>query len=122
MHHLASWARFMFCSLLLLVAVQTAAAADLSGNWRFVFSSFEGDFPRTISLEVDGEKVTGKHDEEVYKGTFKDGQLEISGKHYASEAGYSSTLSISGEFEGKELKGKGSWDTYSLTFVAKRVE
>jgi hypothetical protein len=106
----------------LLLAAQTAAAADLNGNWRFVFSNFEGDFPRTISLEVDGEKVTGKHDEEVFTGTFKDGQLELSGKHYAGEAGYSSTLTISGKFEGEELKGDGRWDTYSLTFVAERVE
>ncbi len=121
MSYLSSSMRFILCSLVLLLVAQTAQAADLAGKWRFVLSNYDGDFPRTISLEVEGEKVTGKLGNEMLKGTYKDGQLELSGKHYAGEAGYESTLTLSGKFEGEQLKGDAKWDSYSLTFVATRT-
>jgi hypothetical protein len=122
MSYLSSCLRFVFFSLVVLLIAHTAQAADLAGTWTFALSTSEGDVTRTISFELEGQNVTGRLGEEVLKGTFKNGQLEMSGKHYAMEAGYESTLSFTGEFEGEQLKGNGSWDTYTFTFVATKTE
>ena len=103
------------CLLALLLA-PTTFAGELDGTWSFVFD--RGDHSRDITLKVAGEKVTGKMNDEIYTGTFKAGQLELSGKHHASETGYADELKISGKLEDGKLEGTATWGQYSLAFTA----
>ena len=41
---------------------------------------------------------------------------------YAAEAGYGSELKIEGTLDNGQLKGKGSWAGYGMTFTGKRAE
>ena len=111
----------VFCLAILFLA-QALVAADLNGKWNFVFYSDNGEHPREFVLKTSGSEVTGQRGEETYKGTFKDGVLEISGEHYAAEAGYKATLKMSGKLEGDQIKGTASWDMYDLTFTATKAE
>jgi hypothetical protein len=111
----------VFCLAILLLS-QVAVAADLNGKWNFVFFSENGEHPREIVLTTSGSDVTGKLGEETYKGTLKNGALEMSGEHYAAEAGYKATLKMSGKLEGDTIKGKANWDMYDLTFKATKAK
>ncbi len=114
--------RFGFFGLVLLLVAPTGNAADLNGKWNFSLAFEWGDYDVTISLEVEGENATGHRIMETFKGTFKDGKLDISGEHFLALENYEATLEFSGELDGDQIKGDASWDDYPATFVAKRVE
>jgi hypothetical protein len=108
--------------VLSFLLIAPALGAGLDGKWNFVFRSGEGEHNRLIELSVRGENVTAKHGEEVYKGTYHDGTLEITGEHFAMEAGYKATLKLSGKPAGDKIEGTASWGDYQLTFTATRAE
>ncbi len=103
----------MIGALAALTVALPAQAQDLDGEWTLHLSAAEGSHTFSITLTVDGESIVGTAaDDETFTGTFVDGAIELSGDHYVGEAGYSSTLEISGTFEDDEITGTGSWDTY----------
>ena len=114
--------RLLIVGALAVLCTQMAVAGDLDGKWRFVFSNADGDYPRVLTLKTDGSAVSAKLGEETFKGTFKNGQIEMEGDHYADEAGYTSTLKISCKLEGKQIKGTATWDTFELSVVADRAD
>ena len=101
-----------------VLLAQMAFAGEIDGTWHFIFSTGEGDYPREVVLTASGDQVTAKMGESTLKGTFKDNKLEISGEHYAEEAGYTAEFKIKGELVDGKIKGTATWDTYDLTFTA----
>jgi len=114
--------KYLVLGLALALMVPAAMAADLDGKWNFVFESDNGEHPRVIAMQTDGDKVTAKLGEEPLQGTCKDGKLELSGEHFAPEAGYSGAMKISGTVAGGEIKGTATWDRMPLTFTAAKAK
>jgi len=114
--------QFALCGLALFLLVGSAIAADINGTWNFAFIYQGSEHPRTMTLTVNGDQVTVKSGEDIMKGTFRNGKLEIAGERFDEEAGYKATFKLSGTLEGDQIKGTATWDTYDLTFTATRVK
>lgn len=109
-------------ALLVCWAPQSAFAESVAGKWNLVWDT-EGGIRNTVwDVKQDGDAVSVTTDGQELEGTFKDGRLELSGKFYSSEAGYSSELKVEGTLENGQLKGRGRWDAYGMTFSGKRAE
>lgn len=109
-------------AVLVITVAAGVRAADLDGEWSFTLSAPEGEHTFSITLAVDGEKITGTRSNETFTGTLKDGQVELSGDHYIDMAGYSAPFKMSGELEGNRITGEGTWDTYSVSVVGERAD
>ncbi|MCY4535040.1 MAG: hypothetical protein OXB91_06730 [Bryobacterales bacterium] len=108
-------------ALLVCLASQSAFAESVAGKWNLVWDT-EGGVRRTVwEVEQDGDEVLVTTDGHKLEGTFKDGRLELSGKFHSSEAGYSAELKVEGTLENGQLKGRGSWDAYGMTFSGERA-
>lgn len=114
----------LFFTVLLVSATSPVGllAADLTGKWDFVWDTEGGERRGIWVIAQDGETVTAESEGQTLRGTFSDGRLQVEGKFYSAEAGYSSTLKVEGRLEGGVLKGSGSWDQYGMTFTAKPAE
>ena len=109
-------------ALLACLVPQSAFAESIAGKWNLTWNT-EGGIRHTVwDISQDGEAVSVETDGQKIEGTFKDGRLELSGKLYAARAGYSSELKIEGTLDSGQLKGKGSWAGYGMTFTGKRAE
>jgi len=105
-----------------LLAVAPLWAGDLDGKWNFTWDTEGGVRGSVVELQQDGERLTGSTGETKLSGTVVDGRFQLSGKLYSPEAGYTGTLEFSGVQDGDQLKGKGSWDVYAVTFTAQRAK
>lgn len=109
-------------TLLVCLAPLSAFAESVAGKWNLVWDT-EGGIRNTVwEVKQDGDAVSVTTDGQELEGTFKDGRLELSGKFYSSEAGYSSELKVEGTLENGQLKGRGSWDAYGMTFSGERAK
>ncbi len=113
---------FLAVGLLIFLLLPVLTAANLSGTWKFVFVTEGSEYPRTIVITQNGGSLTGRMGEETLTGAFRDGKLEMEGKHYSSEAGYSAVLKFTGVVNSGKITGKGLWDSYHLTFTAARAD
>ena len=113
---------FTLLALLVCLAPQSAFAASVAGKWKLVWDTEGGIRHTEWQVEQDGDAVSVTTDGQKLEGTFKDGRLELSGKLYSSEAGYSAELKVEGTLENGQLKGRGSWDAYGMTFSGERAE
>jgi len=105
---------------LLWAAAPPAHAADVDGAWHVVFQTEVGPRETPLSVSTEGESAKATMGETELSGTYKDGLLELSGEHYAADAGYTSTLTIKGHVEDGELKGDWVWSEYSSVFAGSR--
>ncbi len=113
---------FPLLALLVCLVPQSAFAESIAGKWNLTWTT-EGGIRHTVwDISQDGEAVSITTDGQKLEGAFKDGRLELSGKFYAARAGYSSELKIEGTLDNGQLKGKGSWAGYGMTFTGERVE
>ncbi|MDE0110430.1 MAG: hypothetical protein OXN96_21715 [Bryobacterales bacterium] len=109
-------------ALLVCLAPQSAFAESVAGKWNLTWDT-EGGIRHTVwEVEQDGDALSVTTDGHKLEGTFKDGRLEVSGKFYSSEAGYSAELKVEATLENGQLKGRGSWDAYGMTFSGKRAQ
>ncbi|MGH8700133.1 MAG: hypothetical protein ACREVR_03010 [Burkholderiales bacterium] len=109
--------------LAVILIAQTGLASDLNGKWDFVFTTEQGDRQYAATLQVEGEKVSGKFgpkDAQV-KGTFASRRLELKFP-FASDEGGKEDLTISGKLDGEKLTGSWEFGGYSGSFVAKRAK
>ena len=122
MRYLRNTIRIAVCAAALILLSQAVFAAGLAGRWDAALNTAEGGIRQSgWEFKVQGEQVILVMDGQDLPGTFRDGQLEIAGELYSSEAGYAATFKLSGKMEGDKLVGKGSWDTYQMTFEASRA-
>jgi hypothetical protein len=104
----------------------TAAAADITGNWKGTAETPNGTVERTFTFKVDGSKLTGETSSNLMgKSTIQDGKVE----------GDNVTFSIKVKFQENELelnyKGKVNGNEIKFTvafpggdpieYTAKRV-
>ena len=120
MKHYTRFAGLMICSLAILFLAFPAAAADLNGQWNFLFNTEAGVIEAPATLAVEGENVTIKMGETELKGTLRESKVEVSGNHYSPEAGYEAPLKLVGKVDGNEISGDGEFDMYTFTFDAKK--
>jgi len=116
-----------FRSLLLfglagLLLAQASGGSEIAGKWDFVFQTPVGERRALADFKVERTEVTGKMGGVALKGTYQDGKLELKGEVYSSEGGYTAELKITGKLESGEITGTAIWDTYQMTFSAKRAE
>lgn len=109
----------MTATILLIAAL---LCVELPGKWAMKYETPGGTRDGYIDFTVEGEKVTAKIPEGTLKGTFKNGELDVSGETFSAEAGYKAVMKLKGKLEGDELKGNASWDTYQMTFTGKKAE
>jgi hypothetical protein len=109
----------------ILVPFSAAKSADtptVTGKWHFIMDTEGGDRTSDPVFQQDGEKVTGKWDNDNVKGTFTEGKLLNLEFPVNSEEGGPGTLKIKGELAGDSLSGSWSFNDYSGTFKATRVK
>ena len=111
----------LLCNLAALLA-PARAASGIAGKWDCVFNTPVGERKGTLEMTLEGTQVTGKIGETALKGTYQDGKLELKGNVYSSEGGYTAELRISGKLEDDQITGTAVWDTYQMTFTAKRAQ
>jgi len=102
------------------LAAAPASAADVDGDWQMVFQTEVGPRETPLNVTTDGETATAVMGETQLAGTYKDGLLELSGEHYAADAGYTATLTIKARMDGPALTGEWIWSEYSSVFEGKR--
>lgn len=105
-----------------LTAVPILQATDISGKWKLVWDTEGGIRNTEWEVTQEGESLTIKTDGQVLKGTIVGEQINLEGKLYAAEAGYSSTLKVNATVSDGKLKGRGTWDQYGMTFTGTREE
>jgi hypothetical protein len=83
-------------ALILLAALaMTAAAADISGNWKATAEGPNGAMERTFTFKVDGNKVTGDSTSSMMgKSAIENGKVE----------GDTVTFVLTGKFGDQEVK------------------
>lgn len=92
---------------------KAAAADELSGEWDAVADAQGQPFPFTLSLKLDGEKVTGSSNSQlglanVTNGTFKEGKLAIVLEGNITLVGNMVEGKLSGEYD-YAGQGSGKW-------------
>ena len=109
-------------ALLVCLVHPSAFAEGVAGKWKLVWDTEGGVRHSVWDIQQNGEEISVETDGQKLEGTFEDGRLELSGKFYAGEAGYSSEMKVEGTLKDGKLSGKGSWDAYAMTFTGERAE
>lgn len=99
-----------------------AAASEIAGKWDLVFQTPVGERKATLDVTAEGAAVTAKMGDAVLKGTYQDSKLELKGNLYSAEGGYTAELRLIGKLENGQISGDAIWDTYQMSFSAKRAE
>jgi hypothetical protein len=98
----------------------TAQSADISGQWHFVIQTEGGERTANPTFQLEGQNVTGKWDKADVKGTFSNGQLDLSFPYTSEEAG-PGTLKIKGQLKDGTLIGTWEFQDYTGSFKASRA-
>lgn len=108
---------------MLLAALALAACASapaVNGPWDVTLSAPEGQTEFTMNVVVDGDTAMATAGEHTFSGTFRDGNLKLTGDYYVPEAGYSAELDMEMELEEDELRGSATWDQFSARATGSR--
>lgn len=116
-------ARLAVLALVVVVwLLPTASAFELAGRWEFVFDT-EGGVRRTpVTLQLQGDQVSGKFEKSDVKGTFTSGKLDLKFPHYSAEGGYEAELSLQGAVEGDGLKGNWRFGDHGGAWTAVKAQ
>jgi hypothetical protein len=107
--------------LLLLGIAVPALAADVSGEWLFVFETEAGERRVPFTLKVEGTKVSGTMAGDVaVEGAFEDGVLTLQFPFFSDDAGFTSDLKIRGTLEEGGIRGGWTFGEHSGAFRATR--
>ena len=115
-HTLVSLVKVVTCAVLALGAAAQVRAADASGTWTWSTPGREGAEPRksTLTLKVEGEKVTGKLSAPGRQGAVTD--LEVKeGKIKGDEISFITSVERGGNTITTKYMGKISGDTIKGT-------
>ena len=114
--------RNVFLIALLVGFSALGAAASVDGDWNLSLTAPEGATYFRMAIAVDGENASGKVGEADFSGSYKDGNLKLTGDYYVPEAGYNAVLDLDMRLEGDELTGTATWDMYTADVLGKRAE
>ncbi len=107
------------CFAVLPLAAQ-APANDVSGAWHFVLVAGDGNHDVDAEFKVDNGKVTGKWGNADVKGTFQDGQLDLSFPFEYAEGGMTGTMHLTAKLSDGKLAGSWQYAGYDGAFTATR--
>lgn len=112
----------IFCfAVASLLFVSNAFAADVDGEWSVAMNSAEGGTIVPMTISVEGETAKAMVGTDELTGTYKDGELKLTGPLYVPEAGMTSTLDMTATLDGDQLKGKANWDMYTANVLGTRM-
>lgn len=100
--------------------VSHAFAADVDGNWNVSMTAAEGATMVSMSVSVSGEVATAMIGSDTLAGSYKNGELKLTGPMYVPEAGMSATLNMIARLDGGQLKGTAVWDMYNIDVLGIR--
>jgi hypothetical protein len=93
--------------LALVAAPLGARAVDVSGDWAITANTEQGPISGTLTLKVDGEKLTGTLVVDAgtipIEGTVKDGEVSFS-LSYPTDSG-DIPVTMTGKVDGDSIKG-----------------
>lgn len=82
-------------TMLFLLLVPAAMAADISGRWKGTAETPNGTIERTFNFKVEGDKLTGETESQMLgKSTITDGKVE----------GNTVTFTINVKFQDNDMK------------------
>jgi hypothetical protein len=102
------------------MALTSQGAANISGKWRFVPQTEDGERIIEPTFQQDGETITGKWRDSDVKGTLSNGRLDLEFPINSEEAG-PGILKLKGALAGVSLSGDWTFLEYKGTFRAPRV-
>ncbi len=110
----------VFCALSVLTPLQASAQSNLDGRWQFVLDTPGGERDADVVFKVEGDQVTGKWNQDDLKGTYDNGDLQLSFEITPEETGEKGTLVIKGKLEGDNIGGTWEFGEYKGDFKATR--
>lgn len=118
---LTSALRIAVCTLAVAAFLPHLQAADATGTWSWTTPGRQGGEPRksTLTLKVDGEKLTGKiampgrqgaepRETEITDGKVKGNEISFTVKREWNNNTF--VIKYSGKLEGETIKGKTEFD------------
>jgi hypothetical protein len=105
-----------------LLAAQTAVAADIDGTWNLAIDTGAGFREFSMVIESTSDGVVATIGENKVKGTFDGTVLELAGEVFSAPEGYSAPMKLTGKLEDGKLSGDVFWDAYQVAFSATRVD
>jgi hypothetical protein len=112
----------LFASALLILAATIGIAAPVDGEWDLSLTAPEGATYFKMTIAIDGEAASGMVGEVAFNGSYKDGNLKLTGDYYVPEAGYNAVLDLDMRLDGEVLTGTATWDMYTADVLGKRSE
>ena len=103
-------------------ALAAANSGSVSGNWNITFKMGEHTGEGTMSLKLDGDKVTGTVETAhtgtgtLSNGTFKDGKLSLTADFATHES-----IKFTGEIKDGKIVGEFFTEGTSGTWAASKV-
>ncbi len=115
----------VFAGLALLVAVWTAAAADVSGTWKSKFETPRGTRERTYVLKQEGDKLTGKiitprGETEIKEGKVSGDEIEFKAEQRRGPDAEPITVLYKAKVSGDKLEGTMQMGEKTVPFTATR--
>lgn len=105
-----------------LLAINNSGAADVDGEWNAAMNSAEGGTVIPMVILVNGEMAKATVGQDELNGTYRDGELKLTGPLYVPEAGMSATLDMTAKLDGDHLKGTANWDVYTANVLGIRKD
>ena len=119
-----TYRRFLFSTLMILVAAAIAFAADFAGTWTAAIDTQVGVQNYTYTFKVEGEKLTGKAKSQFGESDITDGVVkgdDISFVENLNYEGMPLKITYKGKIAGDEIKfTRNVADIADEPFVAKR--
>ena len=112
----------LFATAVFILVATTGFAAPVDGDWKLSLTAAEGATYFTMTIAVDGESASGMVGEAEFSGSYKDGNLKLTGDYYVPEAGYNAVLDLDMRLDGEVLTGTATWDMYTADVLGKRSE
>ena len=112
----------MLFSIVSVLTVKPAFAAELDGNWFFTLDTEGGVREISATLKLEGEKVTGKWDEFDVQGTFSGRNLDLDFTIDVDEVQTEGNLRIAGKLEKGKLVGSLEFDQYAGPFEPSHLD
>jgi hypothetical protein len=119
-----TYRRFLFSSLMVLLAGALAVAADFGGTWTAAIDTQVGVQNYTYTFKVEGEKLTGKAKSQFGETDITEGAVkgdDISFVENLNYEGMPLKITYKGKLAGDEIKfTRNVADIADEPFVAKR--
>ncbi|MBI3683748.1 MAG: hypothetical protein HY235_25520 [Acidobacteria bacterium] len=118
--------RFVMSAVLTAVFAISALAADVTGKWKYSFTTPNGDTRESVlNLKADGSKLTGavesaRGNVEIKDGTISGDQLSFS--VVRNFGGNEVTIKYKGKVEGDTMKLTMNFGDNDIDITAKRLQ